>query len=254
MVFVFSGTAYITNLISVPTSMGDLAWVDTPITDFTLFASAGRFCSNWYSITDFTMFAMTAFKFKFHFSCSFPFISHDTYIVAFIAVATSLINIFIFVAAFIDHGWFLLSVDFTWVDTSMAHIISAAHCTFRLILSLTTSFHSLLTYVHRRFNLIYYFYHQFHLINHFHRRLDFSCRLYHRFHFIPYFCCRCYFIWYFQWTYNLICYNYRSCHKISVPNSLGNFIRQISIHFLLATALHRKFHLGCDFHHRFHYL
>ena len=130
MVFVFSGTAYITNLISVPTSMGDLAWVDTPITDFTLFASAGRFCSNWYSITDFTMFATTAFKFKFHFSCSFPFISHDTYIVAFIAVATSLINIFIFVAAFIDHGWFLLSVDFTWVDTSMAHIISAAHCTF----------------------------------------------------------------------------------------------------------------------------
>ena len=181
MDFVFSVTAYITDFISVPTSMGDLAWVDTPITDFTLFASAGRFCSNWYSITDFTMFATTAFKFKFHFSCSFPFISHDTYIVAFIAVATSLINIFIFVAAFIDHGWFLLSVDFTWVDTSMAHIISAAHCTFRLILSLTTSFHSLLTYVHRRFNLIYYFYHQFHLINHFHRRLDFSCRLHHRF-------------------------------------------------------------------------
>ena len=187
MVFVFSGTAYITDLISVPTSMGDLAWVDTPITDFTLFASAGRFCSNWYSITDFTMFATTAFKFKFHFSCSFPFISHDTYIVAFIAVATSLINMFIFVAAFIDHGWFLLSVDFTWVATSMAHIISAASCIAHFISAdtLTDDFISFPT-------------HQFHLINHFHRRLDFSCRLYHRFHFIPYFCCRCYFISYFQ--------------------------------------------------------
>ena len=187
--------------------MGDLAWVDTPITDFTLFASAGRFCSNWYSITDFTMFATTAFKFKFHFSCSFPFISHDTYIVDFIAVATSLIN-FYFCCCF-HRSWMILTqcrLHLSWYFHGTYHFSCSLHISFQLILSLTTSFHSLLTYVHRRFNLIYYFYHQFHLINHFHRRLDFSCRLYHRFHFIPYFCCRCYFISYFQWTYNLICY------------------------------------------------
>ena len=131
MVFVFSGTAYITDLISVPTSMGDLAWVDTPITDFTLFASAGRFCSNWYSITDFTMFATTAFKFKFHFSCSFPFISHDTYIVDFIAVATSLIN-FYFCCCF-HRSWMILiqcRLHLSCYFHGTYHFSCFLHCTF----------------------------------------------------------------------------------------------------------------------------
>ena len=35
---------------------------------------------------------------------------------------------------------------------------------------------------------------------------------------------------------------------------MGDFILQISIHLLWATVLHLKFHLGCDFHRRFHYL
>jgi len=128
IVFVFSDTAYITNLISVPTSMGDLAWVDTPITDFTLFASAGRFCSNWYSITDFTMFATTAFKFKFHFSCSFPFISHDTYIVDFIAVATSLIN-FYFCWCF-HRSWMILTqyrLHLSWYFHGTYHFSCSLH-------------------------------------------------------------------------------------------------------------------------------
>jgi len=49
MDFVFSATAYITDFISVPTSMGELARVHSSITDFTLFATAGRLCSSCYS-------------------------------------------------------------------------------------------------------------------------------------------------------------------------------------------------------------
>ena len=145
MVFVFSGTAYITDLISVPTSMGDLAWVDTPITDFTLFASAGRFCSNWYSITDFTMFATTAFKFKFHFSCSFPFISHDTYIVAFIAVATSLINIF---CCCFHRSWMILTqcrLHLSWYFHGTYHFSCSLHISAD---TLTDNFISFLTHIH----------------------------------------------------------------------------------------------------------
>ena len=67
------------------------------------------------------------------------------------------------------------------------------------------------------------------------------------FHLILPVCCRCYFIWYFQWTYNLICYFWTAhatdINLFSVPNSSGDFILQISIHVLLVTALHRKFHL-----------
>ena len=58
------------------------------------------------AITDFTMFATTAFKFKFHFGCSFPFILHDTYILDFIAVAISLIN-FYFGCCF-HRSWMIL--------------------------------------------------------------------------------------------------------------------------------------------------
>ena len=35
---------------------------------------------------------------------------------------------------------------------------------------------------------------------------------------------------------------------------MGDFILQISIHLLLATALHCKFYLCCDFHHRVHHM